>query len=86
MLIASPPLCKTLSLIAGSRRGHMDANRPHDLGPECNGQTGKNHNKSRNQSFRARSARRVLIAVTFDVRHRIFSQNERRPISYICRG
>ena len=71
--MASPPH-KICSLITGPRRGHMDANRRHDLGPECNGHAGKDHNKSANQGFRARAAVRVLIAVTVDVKHRILAE------------
>jgi hypothetical protein len=52
----------------------MDANRRHDLGPECNGQAGKDYNESANQSFRARAAGRVLIPMTVDVKHRILAE------------
>ena len=70
----SPLPHKTFSLIAGPRRAHMYANRRHDLGPECNGQAGKDHNESANQSFRARATGRELIAVTVDVKHRILAE------------
>jgi hypothetical protein len=72
--MASPPPRETFLLIAGPWQGRIDANRHHDLGPECNGQAGKDHNKSANQGFRARAAGRVLIAVTVDVKHRILAE------------
>jgi hypothetical protein len=57
----------------------MDAHRTQDLGPECNGQAGKDHEESAEQGLEARAAGRVVIAGTVDIGHYIVSQNERRP-------
>jgi hypothetical protein len=57
----------------------MDANRTQDLGPECNGQAGKDHEESAEQGLETRAAGRVIVAGTVEIGHYIVSQNERRP-------
>jgi hypothetical protein len=49
----------------------MEAHGAEDLGPECNGQAGQDHDESAEQGLEARAAGRVFVARTVDVGHHI---------------
>ena len=62
----------------------MDAHRHHDLGPVCNGEAGKDHNKSGKKGLQTRAAGRVFIAVTITIGHRMSRRMSDVPVSFLA--